>query len=67
MRIPAETTGRELHRITGQFFRADRGSFGELARPRTRSTTHDVEADWAIIVLAGWRQRRTRGTHLKPY
>ncbi|MGH3076837.1 MAG: cupin domain-containing protein [Gaiellaceae bacterium] len=56
MRIPAgDDIGRELHPDNDQFLRVEQGS----ARVELGSTedtvdeTHDVEADWAIIVPAG--------------
>ncbi len=52
---PGEDIGRELHPDTDQFLRVEQGR-GRVELSRSEDTvdeTHDVEADWAIVVPAG--------------
>jgi mannose-6-phosphate isomerase-like protein (cupin superfamily) len=52
---PGEDIGREVHPDTDQFLRVEQGT-GRLELSRSEDTveeTHDVEADWAMIVPAG--------------
>jgi mannose-6-phosphate isomerase-like protein (cupin superfamily) len=52
---PGEDIGRELHPDTDQFLRIEQGR-GRVELSRSEDTvdeTHDVEADWAIVVPAG--------------
>jgi len=52
---PGEDIGRELHDHVDQFLRIEAGQARvELGRAEdTVDETHDVEADWAIVVPAG--------------
>ena len=52
---PGEDIGREVHPDTDQFLRVEQGT-GRLELSRSEDTvdeTHDVEADWAMIIPAG--------------
>ena len=52
---PGESIGREVHEAIDQFLRVERGS-GRVELGRSKDTvdeTHEVTADWAIIVPAG--------------
>jgi mannose-6-phosphate isomerase-like protein (cupin superfamily) len=52
---PGEDIGREVHPDTDQFLRVEQGA-GRLELSRSEDTveeTHDVEADWAMIIPAG--------------
>jgi mannose-6-phosphate isomerase-like protein (cupin superfamily) len=52
---PGEDIGREAHPHLDQFLRIEQGS-GRVEFGRTEGTvdeTHDVRADWAIVVPAG--------------
>ena len=51
---PGEDIGREAHPHLDQFRRVERGRGRvELGRTREVEETHEVEADWAIVVPAG--------------
>jgi mannose-6-phosphate isomerase-like protein (cupin superfamily) len=68
---PGEDIGRELHDTVDQFLRIEAGQARvELGRAEdTIDETHDVEADWAIVVPAGvWHNVVNTGTdHVKLY
>jgi mannose-6-phosphate isomerase-like protein (cupin superfamily) len=52
---PGEDIGREVHGDRDQFLRIEQGR-GRVELSRTESATdetHDVDADWAVIVPAG--------------
>ena len=53
---PGEDIGREVHPDTDQFLRVEQGT-GRLELSRSEDTVdeaHDVEADWAMIIPAGF-------------
>ena len=53
---PGEDIGREVHPDTDQFLRVEQGT-GRLELSRSEDTvdeTHDVGADWAMIIPAGF-------------
>lgn len=53
---PGEDIGREVHPDTDQFLRVEQGT-GRLELSRSKDTvdeTHDVGADWAMIIPAGF-------------
>lgn len=68
---PGEDIGREVHSDRDQFLRVEQGSARvELSTTEERvDETHDVEADWAMIVPAGvWHNVvNTGGGELKVY
>lgn len=68
---PAEEIGREVHPHLDQFIRIESGSARvELGSSAERiEETHDVEADWAVIIPAGvWHNVVNAGSgELKVY
>ena len=51
---PGEDIGREVHPHLDQFLRVEAGRGRvELGRTEAVEETHEVEADWAIVVPAG--------------
>ena len=68
---PGEDIGREVHDDRDQFLRIEQGQARvELGRSEeTTDETHDVEADWAVVVPAGvWHNVvNTGGGELKLY